>query len=91
MVDYCHTENCLQQFIVQYFGEPDAPDMWTMWQLYRFNEKVQDVTKEVQMVLSCVIRMGQRFGKTMTAQVLTGSRNKKVSNLDLTNYQLMAY
>ena len=25
MVDYCHTENCLQQFIVTYFGESDAP------------------------------------------------------------------
>ena len=37
-----------------------------------------DVTKDVQMVLSCVIRMGQKFGKMMTAQVLTGSRNKKI-------------
>jgi ATP-dependent DNA helicase RecQ len=33
------------------------------------------------MVMSCVIRMGQRFGKTITAQVLTGSKNKKVTEM----------
>ena len=30
------------------------------------------------MVLSCMIRMGERFGKMLVAQVLTGSANKKV-------------
>ena len=30
------------------------------------------------MVLSCIIRMGQKYGKAITAAVLTGSRNKKV-------------
>ncbi len=37
-----------------------------------------DVTRESQMVLSCMIRTNQRFGKQMIAQVLTGSKNKKV-------------
>ncbi|MFP3422066.1 RQC domain-containing protein, partial [Bacillus sp. SIMBA_161] len=49
----------------------------------------QDVTEDVQKVLSCVIRMVQKFGKTMTAQVLTGSRNKKV--LDFRFDQLSTY
>ena len=51
-----------------------------------------DVTVEVQKVLSCVIRMGQRFGKTMIAQVLTGSRNKKVTEFGfekLSTYGIM--
>ena len=51
-----------------------------------------DVTEDVQKVLSCVIRMGQRFGKTMIAQVLTGSRNKKVIEFGfekLTTYGIM--
>jgi len=83
MVDYCHTENCLQQFIVTYFGEPDAPKCGRCGNCTDSRE-VQDVTKEVQMVLSCVVRMGQRFGKTMTAQVLTGSENKKVIDFGFT-------
>ena len=44
------------------------------------------------MVMSCVIRMGQRFGKTITAQVLTGSKNKKVMEMGfdkLTTYGIL--
>ncbi|WP_050179863.1 DNA helicase RecQ [Domibacillus robiginosus] len=77
MVDYCHTEKCLQQFIVAYFGDPTARPCGRCGNCTDSRSSV-DVTKEAQMVLSCVIRMGQRFGKAMTAQVLTGSRNKKL-------------
>lgn len=83
MVDYCHTENCLQQFIVTYFGEPEAQECGRCANCTDSRE-VQDVTKEVQMVLSCVVRMGQKFGKTITAQVLTGSQNKKVIDFGFT-------
>lgn len=77
MVDYCHTESCLQQFIIHYFGDTAAEPCGHCGNCLDDRESM-DVTKDVQMVLSCVIRMGQKFGKAMTAQVLTGSRNKKV-------------
>ena len=77
MVDYCHTENCLQQFIIHYFGDVGAGHCGHCGNCIDERESL-DVTKDVQMVLSCVIRMGQKFGKLMTAQVLTGSRNKKI-------------
>ncbi len=77
MVDYCHTENCLQQFIIHYFGDTAAGHCGHCGNCIDDRESL-DVTKDVQMVLSCVIRMGQKFGKMMTAQVLTGSRNKKI-------------
>ncbi|WP_142826792.1 DNA helicase RecQ [Planococcus soli] len=77
MVDYCHTESCLQQFIIHYFGDAAAEKCGHCGNCLDDRESM-DVTKDVQMVLSCVIRMGQKFGKAMTAQVLTGSRNKKV-------------
>ncbi|OMP65783.1 DNA helicase RecQ [Domibacillus epiphyticus] len=77
MVDYCHTEKCLQQFIVSYFGEQSPESCGRCGNCTDSRESV-DATKEAQMVLSCVIRMGQRFGKALTAQVLTGSKNKKI-------------
>ncbi|WP_391119036.1 DNA helicase RecQ [Psychrobacillus sp. L3] len=83
MVDYCHTENCLQQFIVYYFGEPNGEPCGRCGNCTDKRE-MSDVTKEVQMVLSCVVRMGQKFGKTITAQVLTGSQNKKVMDFGFT-------
>ena len=77
MIDYCHTETCLQKFIVTYFGETVVEACGRCANCTDTREST-DVTEDVQKVLSCVIRMGQRFGKTMISQVLTGSRNKKV-------------
>jgi ATP-dependent DNA helicase RecQ len=81
MVDYCHTENCLQEFILQYFGETETEPCGRCGNCLD-SRTSNDVTKEAQMAMSCVIRMGQRFGKTITAQVLTGSKNKKVTEMN---------
>lgn len=91
MVDYCHTENCLQEFILKYFGETETESCGRCGNCLDSRSSI-DVTKEAQMVMSCLIRMGQRFGKTLIAQVLTGSRNKKVIELGfdkLTTYGIM--
>jgi ATP-dependent DNA helicase RecQ len=77
MVDYCHTESCLQEFILKYFGETYTEPCGRCGNCTDSRDSV-DVTKDAQMVMSCVIRMGQRFGKSLTAQVLTGSKNKKI-------------
>lgn len=77
MVDYCHTEECLQDYILHYFGERDTKPCGKCGNCTDIRHSV-DVTKDAQMVLSCMIRMGQRFGKNLIAQVLTGSKNKKI-------------
>lgn len=78
MVDYCHTESCLQQYIISYFGEENAETCGQCSNCADTRPK-EDVTEDAQKVLSCIVRMGQKFGKTITAQVLAGSRNKKVT------------
>jgi len=91
MADYCHTESCLQEFILKYFGETVTESCGRCGNCLDSRTSL-DVTKEAQMVMSCVIRMGQRFGKNLTAQVLTGSRNKKVIDMGferLTTYGIM--
>ncbi|MCD7034061.1 DNA helicase RecQ [Metabacillus sp. GX 13764] len=89
MVDYCHTEKCLQQFIVRYFDSTDIPPCGRCGNCTDQRES-EDVTKDAQMALSCIIRMGQKkFGKSLAAQVLTGSKNKKI--LDLGFNQLPTY
>ncbi|WP_156488413.1 DNA helicase RecQ [Fictibacillus phosphorivorans] len=78
MVDYCYTESCLQQSIVRYFSDEEIPPCGRCGNCTDARESI-DVTREAQIVLSCIVRMGQkRFGKTLIAQVLTGSKNKKV-------------
>ena len=91
MVDYCHTENCLQEFILHYFGETETEPCGRCGNCIDSRTSI-DVTKEAQMVMSCMIRMEQRFGKSLIAQVLTGSKNKKVAELGfnkLTTYGIM--
>lgn len=91
MRDYCHTESCLQTYILHYFGEEEADDCGRCSNC--LDERTsRDVTKDAQMVLSCMIRTGERFGKTMIAQVLTGSNNKKLLEMNfqtLSTYGLM--
>lgn len=91
MTDYCHTEDCLQEYILKYFGETETEPCGRCGNCLDSRTSI-DVTRETQMVLSCMIRMGQRFGKTLIAQVLTGSRNKKVTDIGfdkLTTYGIM--
>ncbi|QKS70541.1 DNA helicase RecQ [Paenalkalicoccus suaedae] len=82
MTSFAHTEDCLQNYILQYFGESPAEPCGRCSECVDDRTSV-DITREAQMIFSCVRRMGERFGKTMVAQVLTGSNNKKVKDLKL--------
>lgn len=91
MKDYSFTEGCLQAFILNYFGEENPKDCGHCENCSDKRNSI-DVTIESQMVLSCMIRMGERFGKTLVSQVLTGSRNKKMEELGfqkLSTYGIM--
>ena len=83
MTDYCHTEGCLQNAILTYFGE-EPGERCGRCSNCNDGREVKDVTTEAQKVLACVVRMGQKFGKTMIAQVLVGSRNQKVLEFGFT-------
>ncbi|MCW1929399.1 DNA helicase RecQ [Bhargavaea beijingensis] len=77
MVDYCHTEDCLQQYIVRHFGDSGTDKCGRCGNCTDDREQI-DVTEDAQKVLSCIIRMGQRWGKAITAKVLCGSADKMV-------------
>ncbi|MFC7365020.1 MULTISPECIES: DNA helicase RecQ [Bhargavaea] len=79
MVDYCHTEDCLQQYIVRHFGDSDTDKCGRCGNCTDDREDI-DVTEDAQKVLSCIIRMGQRWGKAITAKVLCGSADKAVKD-----------
>lgn len=90
MVQYANTPQCLQQYILNYFGE-QAPACGQCSNCLDERES-QDITVAAQQVLSCVKRMGERFGKTLIAQVLTGSRVERIKQFQfdrLSTYGLM--
>lgn len=76
MSQYGHTQLCLQRYILRYFGE-DGADCQRCSNCLDDREQV-DITVDTQKVLSCVKRMGERFGKSLVGKVLTGSADQKV-------------
>jgi len=77
MVDYCHTTRCLRHYILGYFGE-EAPEECGNCGNCTDEVQMTDLTREAQMIFSCVYRMKERFGAAIVSQVLKGSRNQKV-------------
>lgn len=78
MTEYVYIEDCLQQYILAYFGEDGVPCERCGNCLD--DRELIDVTKETQMVLSCIKRMGENYGKQMLMKVLAGSKEQKVKN-----------
>ncbi|MGG5369185.1 DNA helicase RecQ [Enterococcus sp. AZ196] len=77
MNQYAHTQMCLQRYILKYFGE-DQADCGRCSNCLDEREQV-DITVDTQKVLSCVKRMGEKFGKALVAKVLTGSNDQKIN------------
>jgi ATP-dependent DNA helicase RecQ len=92
MLAYGHTESCLQQFILRYFGEESQTECGKCGNCTDEREPI-DVTVDAQKVLSCIRRMKEKFGKTMIAKVLTGSSDQKIKNFGfdrLSTYGIMS-
>nr|WP_077625187.1 DNA helicase RecQ [Sediminibacillus massiliensis] len=93
MINYCHTNTCLQTYILHYFNDNSVKADCGKCSNCLNDGEQEDMTKEAQMVLSCVKRMGERFGAGMTAKVLKGSKDKKVREFQfdqLSTYGLMS-
>ncbi|MGH4118605.1 DNA helicase RecQ [Clostridium sp.] len=81
MVDYSHTSRCLRKFILEYFGEEDVQDKCDNCSTCNDDSELADITIEAQKIFSCILRMKERYGTTLIAEVLRGSKNKKVLEL----------
>ena len=78
MIAYGEARTCRRAFLLQYFGERyDRPDC-AGCDVCLAEREAFDATEIAQMVLSAVIRTGERFGPAHVINVLRGSRAKKV-------------
>ena len=91
MVDYCQTTQCLQSFILRYFGQETEADCEQCSNCKQAFD-VEDITIVAQQILSCVLRLRERYGIKVVIGVLRGSREKKIidAKLDkISTYGLM--
>jgi len=89
MVEFAQLPACRRRYILEYFGEKWPADNCGGCDVCLAAATDFDATEVAQKILSAVIRTGQRFGAAHIAQVLTGSREKRV--MESGHHQLSVY
>ena len=92
MIDYCRTVRCLRGFMLDYFGQKDIPEDCGHCTNCLNKVELTDVTPQAQMILSCIIRMKERYGMSKVSEVLRGSKRAEMKALhfdQLSTYGIM--
>lgn len=77
--EYAHTQRCLQQFIVEYFGQECQPCGHCSNCLDQRPE--EDITDLARPVFSLLQELDWQYGKSVLVQMLTGSTNQRMQQL----------
>ena len=82
MINYSKTTTCLRKVILSYFGEGAADNCGNCFNCKHSFEEL-NITTEAQKILSCVKRMGERYGKHLVADTLKGKISGKAADWGL--------
>ncbi|OPY14558.1 MAG: ATP-dependent DNA helicase RecQ [Syntrophus sp. PtaB.Bin001] len=88
MVGYAEALSCRRRILLGYFGESLSEDC-SNCDICLHPPRMVDVTEDARKALSCVYRVGQRFGMGHVIDVLRGSQKERV--LELRHDQLSTY
>ncbi|MFA6507425.1 MAG: DNA helicase RecQ [Treponemataceae bacterium] len=79
MAGYAETESCRRSFLLSHFGERyEKENCGACDNCLRDPLDLQDYTVPAQKFLSCVVRLGGRFGAAHATDVLLGSHSEKI-------------
>ncbi len=94
MYNYCTGGVCRHKAILRYFGqELDKNNCSACDMCLGELDCIDDALQTAQKILSCVLRLEQRFGGGYTASVLTGSHEKRIlenKHDELSTYGLLS-
>ncbi|HNY66583.1 MAG TPA: DNA helicase RecQ [Deltaproteobacteria bacterium] len=88
MVGFAEASSCRRRILLGYFGERLDEDCGNC-DVCLNPPELMDVTEDARKALSCVYRVGQRFGITHVVDVLRGSKKERI--LDLGHDGLSTY
>jgi len=75
---YATSEICYHKQLAEYFEDSLDSCQTRCDNCTTQDDKRQDITKEVQMLLSCIYKTGQNFGKNYIIDILRGSSEQKL-------------
>jgi ATP-dependent DNA helicase RecQ len=88
--DFCGSVTCRHQALVRYFGqELEQENCGACDVCLNELDMMEDPLRIAQMILSCVVRLRERFGADYTAQVLGASKDQRI--LQQGHHQLSTY
>lgn len=82
MTYYCHSLDCLREYILKYFNDKPQSFCGNCGNCKTNFEEI-DITIYSKQILSCISRMGERFGLKMIIDTLHGSKAEKVLKFGL--------
>lgn len=92
MVNYCNTDKCLRKHLISYFDSDYNTENCHNCSNCLSDIESRDITVETQKILSCIYRMGERFGSNVVIDVLKGSSSQRIMSLNfhkLSTYAIM--
>jgi len=79
MYNYCTGGVCRHKAVLRYFGQTLEKDNCAACDMCLGElDYIKDALETSQKIISCIVRLGQRFGSGYTAAVLTGSSDKRI-------------
>ena len=78
MLDYCETAGCRRKFLLTYFGEAYPEERCGGCDRCETPVKVFDGTEVASTVITCIGEVGERFGASYVADVLTGAKIARI-------------
>jgi ATP-dependent DNA helicase RecQ len=94
MYNYCTGGMCRHKAVLRYFGQNLEKDNCAACDMCLGElDSMKDALVTAQKILSCIVRLEQRFGSAYTAAVLTGSNDKRIlenRHDDLSTYGLLS-
>ncbi|MGL4740350.1 MAG: DNA helicase RecQ [Sarcina sp.] len=82
MIDFVYSSECYRNYILNYFGENKNENCENCSNCNAEGEVI-DKTLDSQKVISCIYRMKRSYGINFIVDVLRGSKNKKIIDLEM--------
>ncbi len=79
MIQYATGTGCLRAYILRYFGEPGSTSCGACSNCLHTYEAA-DITEDAKKVIACVTGTRQRYGMSVIAEVLRGSKSERITS-----------